>query len=133
MEHVMALRIFDHLLVNHSWTATGRIYTPATHVADLANPADEILAAERAEIERRSLLARLTYGCKLDPIISRAARLLLTDSCLPIQQLAAELGVSETSLSRGLRSALGTTVAHLRSLGKHGGDQERLQLDQSAA
>src|SRR3954447_26914150 len=85
MEHVVALRIFDHLLVNHSWTATGRIYNPATHVADLANPADEILAAERAE--RRSLLARLTYRCKLDPIITRAARLLLTDSCLPIHQL----------------------------------------------
>jgi len=32
MEQVMALRIFDHLLVNHGWNATGGIYTPATHV-----------------------------------------------------------------------------------------------------
>ena len=131
----MALRIFDHLLVNHSWTATGAIYTPATHIAtdDHANPADEISAAERADIERRSLLARLTYRCKLDPTMSRVARILLTDSCLPSQELAARLGVSERYLSRGLRAALGTTVAHLRSLGKHGGDQGRLQPDQSAA
>jgi len=56
MEQVMALRIFDHLLVNHGWNATGGIYTPATHVTtdDHANPANEISAAERAEIERRS-------------------------------------------------------------------------------
>lgn len=129
----MALRIFDHLLVNHSWTAAGAIYTPATHVTDFTNPADEISAAERAHIERRSLLARLTYRCKLDPIVSRAARLLLTDSCLPIQDMAAELGVSERYLSRGLRAALGTTVAHLRSLGKHGGDQGRFPRASAAA
>ena len=103
----MALRIFDHLLVNHSWTTTGGIYTPATHVSDHANPADEISAAERVEIERRALVARLTYRCKPDPVISRAARLLQADSCLPIRQLAAELGVSERYLSRGLRGALG--------------------------
>jgi AraC-like DNA-binding protein len=115
MEHGMALRIFDHLLVNHGWTATGGIYTPATHVTDHANPADEISAAERADTERRSLLARLTYRGKLDPIISRAARLLQADSCLPIRQLAAELGVSERYLSRGLRGALGD--AYLAGLG----------------
>jgi len=114
VEHVMALRIFDHLLVNHGWTATGSIYTPATHVTtdDHTNLADEISAAERAEIERRSLLARLTYRCKLDPIISRAARLLQADSCLPIQQLAAELGVSERYLSSGLRAAIGENLEH---------------------
>ena len=48
----MALRISDHLLVNHSWTATGQIYTPPTHVHEFA-PTDEISAAQRAEIERR--------------------------------------------------------------------------------
>lgn len=108
----MALRIFDHLLVNHGWTATGSIYTPETHVTDHANPADEIPAAERAEIERRSLLARLTYRCKLDPTISRAARLLQADPCLPIQQLAAALGVSERYLSSGLQGALGESLKH---------------------
>jgi AraC-like DNA-binding protein len=110
----MALRIFDHLLVNHGWTATGAIYTPATHVTGFANPAGEIPVSERAEIEKRSLLARLTYRCKLDPITSRAARLLLTDPFMPIHELAAGLGVSEAYLSRGLRAALGTTAAHLR-------------------
>jgi AraC-like DNA-binding protein len=106
MEQVMALRIFDHLLANHSWTATGRIYTPATHVHERALT-DEISAAQRAEIERRSMLARLTYRSRLDPIMSRAARLLQADSCLPIHQLAAALGVSEKYLLGGLRSALG--------------------------
>jgi AraC-like DNA-binding protein len=113
----MAFRIFDHLLVNHSWTATGGIYTPATHVTDHANPADEISAAERADIERRSLLARLTYRCKLDPTISRAARLLLADPCIPIQQLAAALGVSERYLSRSLQGSLGETLKHWTSDG----------------
>jgi hypothetical protein len=108
MEQVMALRIFDHLLVNHRWTATGGIYTPATHVApNPASPPIEITAAERAEIGRRSLLARLTYRCRLDPIMSRTARLLQADPSLSIQRLAAVLGVSEQRLSTSLRSTLG--------------------------
>jgi AraC-like DNA-binding protein len=114
MEQVMALRIFDHLLVNHGWNATGGIYTPATHVTtdDHANPANEISAAERAEIERRSLLARLTHRCKLDPTMSRAARRLQADPWLPIRQLAAEIGVSERYLSSGLQGALGENLKH---------------------
>ena len=107
----MALRIFDHLLVNHSWTTTGRIYTPATRgkADDSTSPAVEITEAQRAEIERRSMLARLAYRCRLDPIMSRATRLLQTDSCLPIQQLAVALRVSEKYLLNGLRSLLGET------------------------
>jgi AraC-like DNA-binding protein len=114
MEQVMALRIFDHLLVNHGWNATGGIYPSATHVTtdDHANPANEISAAERAEIERRSLLARLTHRCKLDPTISRAARRLQADPWLPIRQLAAEIGVSERYLSSGLQGALGENLKH---------------------
>jgi AraC-like DNA-binding protein len=110
----MALRIFDHLLVNHGWSATGNIHTLATHVTteDHTNPAHEIPAAERADIERRSLLARLAYRCKLDPIMSRAACLLKADSCVPVQQLAAELGVSERYLSRGLRAAIGENLKY---------------------
>jgi AraC-like DNA-binding protein len=111
MEHVMALRIFDHLLADHSWTTTGRIYTPATHVHARALT-DEISDTQRAEIERRSMLARLTYRSRLDPIMSRAARLLQADSCLPIQQLAAALRVSEKYLLGGLRSALGENPRH---------------------
>jgi AraC-like DNA-binding protein len=110
MEHVMSLRIFDHLLINHSWTETGRIYTPATHVTEHAASTDEISAAQRAEIERRSMLARLTYRCRLDPVMSRAARLLQGNSRLPLQELAAELGVSERRLLNGLRAALGENV-----------------------
>ena len=108
----MALRIFDHLLVNHGWTATGRIYTPATQVHEHDALIDEISAAQRAEIERRSMLARLTYRCRLDPIMSRAARLLRADSCLPIQELAAALGISEKCLLNGLQSALGANPKH---------------------
>jgi len=112
MEHIMALRIFDHLLVNHSWTATGHIYAPEAHVPEHAALTDEISAAQRAEIERRSMLARLAYRCRLDPIMSRAARLLQADSCLPVQQLAAALGVSEKCLLNGLRSAVGESAKH---------------------
>jgi hypothetical protein len=112
MERVMALRIFDHLLVNHSWTATGHIYAPEAHVSEHPALTVEVSAAERGEIERRSMLTRLAYRCRLDPVMSRAARLLQADPCLPIRRLAVALGVSEARLSNGLRSALGESLKH---------------------
>jgi AraC-like DNA-binding protein len=108
----MALRIFDHLFVHRGRTTTGCVHTPEEHVAvdGSASPTAEISPAERQKIERRSMLARLSYRCGLDPIMSRTSRLLQADSCLSIQQLAAELGVSERSLSNNLRSALGQNL-----------------------
>jgi AraC-like DNA-binding protein len=108
MEHVMALRIFDHLFVNHGWHAPGGIQAPEARVSThKESAAIEVPAAEREEIERRSMIERLAYRGRLDPIMGRAARRLRADSSLSIQQLAAELGVGERSLSRALRSALG--------------------------
>jgi hypothetical protein len=114
MEHIMALRIFDHLFVNHGWHAPSRVDAPEALVStQRESAAVEVSAAEREEIERRSMIARLTYRCRLDPIMSRAARRLRTDSDRSIQQLAAELGVGEHYLSRALRSVLGETFRPL--------------------
>lgn len=112
----MAFRIFDHLLVHHGWTATGRIAVsnPAVHAAPPVEPANEIpTARQRADIERRSLLARLAYRGKSDPVICRAARRLQAIPPLSLEQLAAELGVSESYLSRGLRAVLGQSPDRL--------------------
>jgi AraC-like DNA-binding protein len=103
----MAFRIFDHLLVNHGWTRTGRLVVAAAPEPMAFQPASELSAARRKDIERQSLLARLAYRCKLDPVMCRAARRLQADPYLPMQQLAAELGVSECRLSRGLQAVLG--------------------------
>ena len=107
----MAFRIFDHLFVHHGWTATGRLVVSDAGVhaaaARRAEPANSATAQQCAEIERRSLLARLAYRGKCDPIICRAARRLEAGPSLSRQQLAAELGVSEGYLSRGLQAVLG--------------------------
>lgn len=130
----MALRIFDHLFVNHGWHAPSGIQTPKARVSTRGeSSAVEVPAAERAEIERRSLVARLTYRCRLDPTICRATRLLLADPAVSLQQMAIELGVSEAYLSRGLRTALGVTAVHLQSLGRRGVDPLRSQSDQLVA
>src|ERR1043166_5399160 len=108
MERNMALRIFDHLFVNHGWHAPSGIQTPEARVSTQREcAAIDIPAAERKEIERRSMIARLAYRGRLDPIMGRAARRLRGDSGLSIQQLAAELGVDEQYLARALRSVLG--------------------------
>ena len=110
----MALRIFDHLFVNHGWHAPNGIQTPKARVSTYKESAPAgVPAAEREEIERRSMLARLAYRGRLDPIMSRAARRLRADSSQSIQQLAAELGVGERCLSRALRSALGESFKPL--------------------
>jgi AraC-like DNA-binding protein len=104
----MALRIFDHLFVNHGWHAPRGIQAPEARVSThKESPEIEIPAAEREEIERRSMIARLTYRGRLDPIMGRVARRLQADSTLSLLQLAAEFGVGEQHLSRALRSALG--------------------------
>jgi AraC-like DNA-binding protein len=104
----MALRIFDHLFVNRGWHAPAGVQTPEARVSTHQEiTAVEIPAAEREEIERRSMIARLTYRGRLDPILSRVARRVRVEPGLSVQQLAAELGVAEQSLSRALRAALG--------------------------
>lgn len=78
-------------------------------------PANERPTVERcADLERRAPLARLAYRGKRDPIICRAARRLQQDDPgLSLERLAAELGVSESYLSRGLQAALGQSPARL--------------------
>lgn len=57
----MALRIFDHLFVNHGWRVPNGVQTPEVRVStQQENTAVEILGAEREEIERRSMIARLS-------------------------------------------------------------------------
>jgi hypothetical protein len=108
MERIMGLRIFDHLFVDHGWHGSNCVASPEARVSTgQESAAVEISATERAEIERRSIIARLTYRCGSDPIMRRAARRLQGDSRLSIRQLAAELGVGEEYLSKGLRAALG--------------------------
>jgi AraC-like DNA-binding protein len=112
MEQHMTFRIFDHLLVHHGWTATGRIAVsdPLGHAVASSHVefTNESLTAQlHADIERRSLLARLVYRGKPDPILCRAARRLQDEPSLSIERLAAELGVSERYLSCGLQAALG--------------------------
>jgi hypothetical protein len=112
MEQTMPFRIFDHLLVNHGWTATGCLVVSDAVVhgsaAGQAERAHATPTAERsADIERRSLLARLAYRGKHDRILCRAARYLEADPSLSVQWLAAKLGVSESYLSRALEAALG--------------------------
>lgn len=110
----MALRIFDHLFVNHGWHARGCLYAPEARVAtERESTSVEISAAEREEIARRSMIARLTYRSRLDPVMSRVAGRLQMDSSLSIPQLAAELGVGERYLLRTLRSALRETFKGL--------------------
>lgn len=104
----MTLRIFDHLFVNHGWRAPACVHAPEARVStQRESAAIEISAVEREEIERRSIIARLTYRGRLDPIVSRVARRLRVDSGLSVQQSAAGLGVGEQHLSRTLRAALG--------------------------
>jgi AraC-like DNA-binding protein len=108
----MAFRIFDHPLVHHGWSATGRIVIsdPAVHAAaegQVEQTNESPTGQQRADIERRSLLARLAFRGKLDPIMCRAARCLQADPTFSVQRLAAELGVTERYLSYGLQAVLG--------------------------
>src|SRR5262245_36429940 len=113
----MAFRIFDHLLVHHDWTATGRLVLCAcTAHADASGEAEPVEAPTpepSADLERRSLLARLAYRGKHDRILARAALRLQADPSLSLQQLAAELGVSERSLSRNVQGVLGQGASRL--------------------
>ena len=114
----MAFRIFDHLFVHHGWTASGRIaiFDPAAHAAarnHVESTNESPTARECADLERRSLLARLDYRGKRDPILCRAARGLQADPSPSLAQLAAALGVSEGYLSRGLQAVLGQSPDRL--------------------
>jgi hypothetical protein len=111
----MTFRILDHLLIGHDWTAAGCLVVSdvVAHAAAAHQPERASTAEQCADLERRSLLARLAYRGKQDRILARAARRLRADPSLSLQQLAAELGVSEGSLSRGLRGALGEGVQQL--------------------
>ncbi|MEJ0077947.1 MAG: hypothetical protein WDO17_21425 [Alphaproteobacteria bacterium] len=104
----MAFRIFDHLLVHHGWNASGRLVCAALAVASgqVERP-NESATGECADLERRSLLARLAYRGKQDRALARVARYLQADPSLSLHQLAAELGVSEDHLSRSLQAVLG--------------------------
>jgi AraC-like DNA-binding protein len=114
----MAFRIFDRLLIHHGWTATGRIVVsdPVVHTActgQIEATSGGLTAQQRADIERRSLLARLAYRGKHDRILCRAARRPQADPSLSIERLAAELGVSEGLLSRSLQAVLGQSPDRL--------------------
>ena len=114
----MAFRIFDHLLADHGWSAAGRLLVCACAASAAADGAERAVENPQAEpcadLERRSLLARLAYRGKHDRILSRVARRLQTGPSLSLEQLAAELGVSERYLSDGLRAVLG--AARISSL-----------------
>jgi AraC-like DNA-binding protein len=60
-----------------------------------------------------SLMSRLLYRSRPDPVICRAALLLHNNPALSLRTLASKLGVSKEYLSRGLRTVLGTSPKQL--------------------
>ena len=87
-------------------------------IGELASPGEIAEAA--------TLLSRLVYYSRMDPVMCRAAWHLRRDPALPLQRLASRLGVSEGYLSSGLRKILGVNpnrlarVAHIARIIGHG-------------
>src|ERR1700730_16742054 len=107
----MAFRIFDHLLVNHTWSAAGRLCVPQQPQAVPCQP-----GSPKAELD--ALLARLVLHSRSDRVMCRAARRLATNPSMPLDELATELGVSEQYLKSGLRTVLGVDPQRLSSDGR---------------
>jgi len=104
----MIFRIFDHVLANHTWTKAGRLCIAwpepeETRSATTSSP----------EAGRQSLLARLAIRSKADRFMCRAGRSLMANPSMRLDQLAAELGVSERYLIAGLRTVLGVSPSLL--------------------
>jgi AraC-like DNA-binding protein len=96
----MTCRIFGTVLGNHSWSEDGRICI----VQQIQSETFE-KASPEAEID--GLFSRLLHRSRWDRVIYRAAMSLRDNPSIPLDQLAAELRVSERYLLSGLRSALG--------------------------
>jgi AraC-like DNA-binding protein len=93
--------IFDNVLTGHTWSEVGGLQiVPPELPARSFQPSSP-------EAERRSLLARLAARAKSEPIMCRAARRLVENPSMQLDQLAFELGISERYLVAGLRSVLG--------------------------
>ena len=96
----MTFRIFDHVLANHTWSATGRLcIAQALETVSCATPS--------SHAERDALLARLALRSRLDSVMCRAAKRLIANPSVPLDDLARELGVTERYLLSGLRAVLG--------------------------
>jgi hypothetical protein len=102
----MAFRIFDTVLSNRTWSATGRLCI--AH-----EPQTVSCGAVSAEAQLDSLCGRLLLRSKSDRIICRAARQLVTNPSMPLDVLARSLGTTERYLLSGLRAALGTDPQQL--------------------
>jgi hypothetical protein len=95
----MPYRIFDSVLGNHSWSADGRLW--------IAQPQEPVSLQDASpETEVDAIFARLLHRSKLDRIVYRAAIQLHAAPSTPLNQLAADLGVTESYLVSGLRAAL---------------------------
>ena len=96
----MNFRILDHVLADHTWSATGHLC--------IAHDAPTVpCAGPSPEAEIDSLLSRLILRSKSDRIMGRAAKRLTAHPSTPLHELARELGVTERYLLSGLRTALG--------------------------
>jgi hypothetical protein len=101
----MPFRIFDHLLANHTWTATGRLC-----LAHAPSPVTNGIWLSQSETD--VLHSRLLLRTKADRVLARAARR-LNEVRVTRKELARELGVTERHLLTGLRAALGLDPAPL--------------------
>jgi len=103
----MIFRIFDHLLANHTWSMTGDLRLACEH--SCIKPGSDVgsCQASPAQAETASLLDRLVLRTKSDRVMSRAAKRLIANPSMPLDQIARELGVTERYLLSGLRAALG--------------------------
>jgi AraC-like DNA-binding protein len=95
----MPFRIFGTVLGNHSWSADGRLC-----IVQQRESASFEKASPEAEID--ALFSRLLHRSRWERAIYRAAMCLRDNPSIPLDQLAAELCVSERYLLSGFRSAL---------------------------
>ena len=116
----MAFRIFDHVLANHGWSATGSLCIAQACKAGEPSAAPCARATPNAEID--ALRGRLLAWSKSDRVMCRAAQRLIAGPTTPFDHLARDLGVTERYLLSGLRAAFGVDPHRWRQL--HGADAE---------
>jgi hypothetical protein len=98
----MPYRIFDSILGSHSWDENSQL-----RIAQPTRPGDFVSFEDASlEIEIAALFSRLLNRSKLDRTIYRAATRLYANPSVPLNRLAADLGVTERYLLSGLGAAL---------------------------